>query len=207
MAVKDKVKHKAVWGWRIGVLALAVAVGPSCGDLTKAGQASSFLVIDNLMAINAATGDEGNTLQCDVLTKGSVLEDGGSVVIRLALKDPGSSGSPNTPTSNNYITVTRYRVEFKRSDGRNAPGVDVPYAFDGAISFTAVGGTTGATFVLVRAQSKLEAPLMALRGLGGAIVISTIADVTFYGHDQTGTPVSVTGSLSVNFADWADPEG
>jgi hypothetical protein len=36
-------------------------------------------------------------------------------------------------------------------------------------------------------------------------VISTIADVTFYGKDETGTDVSVTGSISVNFADWADP--
>ena len=48
---------------------------------------------------------------------------------------------------------------------------------------------------------------MALRGLGGSVLISTIANVTFYGHDQTGIPVSVTGSISVNFADWADPEG
>jgi len=207
MAVTNQVKHKAVWGWRIGVLALAVAVGPSCGDLTKSGQSAAYMMIDDLTAVSGATGDESNTLESDVVTKGSVMEDGGAVVIRLGLKDPGSPSAPNTPTFNNYITVTRYRVEFKRADGRNLPGVDVPYPFDGAVSFTAVGGTTDATFVLVRAQSKLEQPLLALRGLGGAIVISTIADVTFYGHDQTGIPVSVTGSISVNFADWADPEG
>ena len=27
--------------------------------------------------------------------------------------------------------MTRYRVEFRRTDGRNTPGVDVPYGFDG----------------------------------------------------------------------------
>jgi hypothetical protein len=207
MAVRDQVKGKVVWGWRVGVLALAVAVGPSCGDLTKSGQSAAYLMIDDLTGVSGATGDEGNTLSSDVVTEGGVIEDGGKVVIRLGLKDPGSPSAPNTPTFNNYITVTRYRVEYKRSDGRNTPGVDVPYPFDGGISFTAVGGTTTGSFVLVRAQAKLEPPLLNLRYLGGSVVISTIADVTFYGHDQTGIPVSATGSISVNFADWADPEG
>ena len=36
--------------------------------------------------------------------------------------------------------------------------------------------------------------------------ISTIADITFYGRDQVGNDVSITGSISVNFSDWADPE-
>ena len=42
---------------------------------------------------------------------------------------------PPRPT-NNFITVTRYHVEFRRTDGRNTPGVDVPYAFDGAGTVT-----------------------------------------------------------------------
>ena len=44
-----------------------------------------------------------------------------------------------------------------------------------------------------------------MAGGGGAIAIMTIADVTFYGRDQAGNDVSVTGSITVNFADWADP--
>ena len=60
-------------------------------------------------------------------------------------------------------------------------------------------------FALVRAQAKVEAPLKSLAGGGGAALISTIADVTFYGKDQTGNDVAVTGSISVNFADWGDP--
>jgi hypothetical protein len=60
--------------------------------------------------------------------------------------------------------------------------------------------------VLVRAQAKLEAPLKALAGGGGSIIISTIAQVTFYGRDQAGNDVSVTGQISVNFADWGDPQ-
>jgi hypothetical protein len=42
--------------------------------------------------------------------------------------------------------------------------------------------------------------------IAGAGVISTLAHVTFFGHDQTGREVSVTGTISVNFADWADPD-
>lgn len=209
MAVTDQVKRKAVWGWRIGVVALAIAAGPSCGDLTKAGKSSSYLTIENLVGVSGSTGDEGNVLQSDVETfvenVSTIFEDGGIVTVRLGLKDPGTTRIPNTPTPNNFITVTRYRVVYTRADGRNTPGVDVPYPFDGAISFTAVGGTTDATFTLVRAQAKLEGPLKALRGLGGAALISTIAEVTFYGQDQTGVPVSVTGRISVHFADWGDP--
>ena len=211
MAVRNEMKRKAVWGWRIGVVALAMAVGPSCGDLTKSGKSAAYLMIDDLIGVSGSTGNEGNVLQSDVETVvdnvPTIFEDGGVVTMRLGLKDPGSPSAPNTPTFNNYITVTRYRVEYKRGDGRNAPGVDVPYPFDGGASFTVVGGTTEASFVLVRAQAKLEAPLRALRLGGGANGIDTIAEVTFYGHDQTGIPISVIGAISVHFADWGDPEG
>jgi hypothetical protein len=213
MRGKTPVRHKAVWGWRPGVLALVVAMvaGTSCGSLTKQGQGASYLTIDSLEGASGADPSAtGNVLQSDVVTvvKGTptFYSDPGSVVFRLGLKDPGSATSPASPTANNFITVTGYHVTFRRADGRNTPGVDVPYAFDGAISVTVVGGTVGAGFILVRAQAKMEAPLAALANGGGAKIISTIAEVTFYGHDQTGVPVSVTGQIGVDFADWGDPQ-
>jgi hypothetical protein len=30
--------------------------------------------------------------------------------------------------------------------------------------------------------------------------------VTFYGQDQTGREVTVTGTISVDFANWGDPD-
>jgi hypothetical protein len=75
----------------------------------------------------------------------------------------------------------------------------------GTRTFTVADGKASGTFVLVRAQAKLEPPLISLRGGGGQIAISTIAQVTFYGRDQTGNDVSVSGSIGVNFADWGDP--
>ena len=113
--------------------------------------------------------------------------------------------NPNGPTTNNRITINRYRVTFRRSDGRNTPGVDVPYAFDGAVTATVGPGDGVDAF---RSSSSASRPSSRRRlprcaGHGGALAISTIADVTFYGRDQTGREVAVTGSTSVNFADWA----
>jgi hypothetical protein len=41
-----------------------------------------------------------------------------------------------------------------------------------------------------------------LAGNGGAIVISTLAKVDFYGKDVAGRAISVTGYLNVNFGDF-----
>jgi hypothetical protein len=54
----------------------------------------------------------------------------------------------------------------------------------------------------VRHQAKQEAPLAALAT--NPIIITTIAKVTFYGHDQTGRSASVTGNIEVAFGNFAD---
>ena len=82
-------------------------------------------------------------------------------------EEPGTTDSPDVPSPINEITVNRYRVSFVRADGRNTPGVDVPYAFDGAATGTVNESGTSLTFVIVRVQAKLEAPLKALVGGGG----------------------------------------
>ena len=195
--------HTQRWHWTtVGVVALALAGAVSCGQQNTTGRSPSYLVIDSLKGASGAKPDTfASVVESDVLTNATIFEDMGQVSLRMALKDIGLT----SPTTANSITVTRYHVEFKRADGRNTPGVDVPYGFDGAATgtFDTSGGVL--TFVLVRVQAKLEAPLKALRNGGSAIVISTIADITFYGADQNGNQVSVAGSISVNFADWGDP--
>lgn len=131
-----------------------------------------------------------------------MFQDVARVAFSLALKDPGPPGSPNAPSPNNTITVNRYRVRFIRSDGRNTPGLDVPHGFDGAFTVT-VSDRSTATFALVRAQAKAEAPLAALAN--NVVIISTIAEITFYGRDQTGREVSATARINVHFGNWADP--
>ena len=194
------------------VLALGAA---SCGDAVRQGRSPAYLVIDQLLAASGAEPDEfKNTLTSDVVTLvkvgdrlvPTIYEDSAEVQMHIALKDIGTPGNPTEPSSNNLITVTRYRVKYVRADGRNTPGADVPYEFDGAATGTIGPASSTISFILVRAQAKQEAPLQALTGMGGALMISTIAEVTFYGRDQTGNDVSVTGKISVNFADWGDPQ-
>jgi hypothetical protein len=171
----------------------------SCSEAIRTGQSPAYLVMTSLQGSAGLTGGFGSTLQSDVVSDtGSIAQDLGQAVLQLTMKDPLAS----SPTAVNAITITQYHVDYIRSDGRNTQGVDVPFAFDGAVTAT-VSGTASVPFTLVRVQAKEEAPLKALRLGGGANVITTIARVTLYGHDQNGREVSVSGNIEVSFADWA----
>jgi hypothetical protein len=193
-ASNDRVHQKVVWGGRVrlAVALLAAAALTSCSETVRSGQASSYLVMTSL------SGSGGIPVKSDVVSDtGSIFADTGTASFQLQMKDV-----LNQPTPNNAITLTQFHVEYIRADGHNVPGVDVPYSFDGGVNLT-ITGTGSIPFTLVRIQAKLEAPLAALAKGGGAVAISTVARVTFYGHDQTGREVSVTGNVEVNFADWA----
>lgn len=204
--------RRRVWFW-IGLLAV-VTVTAGCAAAGRPGQASSYLIVESFEAASGAEPQRLRaTLASDVVTiverrvdgettrVPTVYADLGVATFRLAMKDPNAAISPA-----NFITLQRYRVTFRRSDGRNTPGVDVPWAFDGALTQTVGTGTASVEFTLVRVQAKSEAPLMALAGGGGAITISTMAEVTFWGTDQAGREVVATASISVHFADWGDPQ-
>lgn len=199
----------------MGAVLVAALAAPFAGCTTqqRQGTGSSYLIIDSITATPGSDPSKtGNVLDSDVLTYvktqidgkdvrvPTIFEDSGAVAFSLGMKDPSVDPSPS-----NFITVNRYRVEYVRADGRNTPGVDVPYPFDGAFTATVSDKASGGGFALVRIQSKNEAPLKLLVGGGSAYSISTIARVTFYGRDQSGHEVSVTGQISVNFADWGDP--
>ena len=200
-------KRTATRGAGLAMSALVLAGAVSCGHQNTDSSSPSYLYIESLLAYpgSAPNASPANTLQSDVITKGTIYEDFAIVKLRMQIKDIGSANAPTLPTVTNSITVTRYHVNFVRADGRNTPGVDVPYPFDGGATATIDANGQTLTILLVRAQAKLEMPLSALQGNGGASVISTIAYITFYGQDQNGNAVSVTGTVSVNFADWADP--
>jgi hypothetical protein len=193
----------------IVLLAAVTAAHVSCGSVVRDGKSPVYLVIDSLTAKRGGSNDpESGTLLSDVLTKGGTFNDGGSVTLRISPKDIGPTGAATQPSLNNEVTITRYRVVYKRADGRNTPGVDVPYGFDGAATGTiAVGGTLKIGFELVRHIAKEESPLVQLqfRDNNTPPVISTITDVTFYGRDQVGNELNVTGSILINFGDFADP--
>lgn len=202
------------------LLVAAALLTTACGEVARTGRSPGYLIIDVMEGAKGNKPDEfvGNMLS-DVVTNvkvkvgdtevlvPTVFNDLGRATFRIGLKSPGSAGQLTAASPLNAITITRYRVTFKRTDGRNTQGVDVPYAFDGGMTITVPeNGTAQGVFDLVRHAAKEEAPLRALRQAGGANLISTIADVTFYGADQAGNEVTVTGSMSVTFGDFGDPQ-
>jgi hypothetical protein len=103
----------------------------------------------------------------------------------------------------NAVTLTRYHVEYRRADGHNTPGVDVPYGFDGAISGTLfAGGTLAPSFEIVRHQAKREPPLSNMTNGGGLRFLDVIAFITIYGRDQNGNELKAETQLDIHFADY-----
>ncbi|MGQ0734566.1 MAG: hypothetical protein ACT4QD_13040 [Acidobacteriota bacterium] len=202
-----------------GILAASLT-SISCGEVARTGRAPTYVIVES---IEAAAGTAPNTFASNLLSDvqtlvpttvngqtvmtPTIFNDLARVTFRLSLKNPGTATAPLGPTTLNEVTLTRYRVTFKRSDGRNTQGVDVPYAFDGAFTVTIPSnGTATQSFDIVRHQAKLESPLRNLIGLGGSLFISTIAEINFWGRDQAGNAIEAFATITVQFGDFADPQ-
>ena len=192
------------------IAALAAAVA-GCG-VPEQGRSPVVLRIDDLAASSGAGSQSfAGYLNSDVQTIIKVnqvdvptrFNDPGRVTLSIVLKDPGSPGVANTPSELNTVTVTHYRVVFRRTDGRNVQGVDVPWAFDSGMTVSVpMASSVQQTFDLVRVSAKFDAPLAALTVNGQAL--SVIADVTFYGKDMQNNDISATGSIGITFANFGD---
>lgn len=193
----------------VGRLVLAAAcLGStvSCGsELLRTGRSPVFLTITQLLA---AKGDAPDEFVANLLSDAQTVVDGvptvfndlGRATLAVVRKDPSIAA-----TDINAVTITRYRVVYRRTDGRNTPGVDVPFSFDGGVTKTIqAGGSENVVFDLVRHAAKLEPPLRNLINGGGLRFISTIAEVTFFGRDQNGNEVIASGMMDVSFGDFAD---
>lgn len=197
---------------------VAATLAAGCGEVARSGRAPVQLVIVALEGASGAQSDQfSNVLSSDVITivrrqQGgqtvdfpTVFGDPGRVTFRLVLKDQGVPGSVASPSLLNAVTIDRYRVTYRRADGRNTPGVDVPFPFDSAMTFTVPpDGDVSGAFILVRNTAKSEAPLVALGS--NRVIISTIADIMFWGRDQVGNEVVAVGSMGVFFGNFGDPE-
>jgi hypothetical protein len=181
------------------VLGALVASASGCGEFTREGRAPVIVVVDSL-----TVNDDQGTLLSDVLTNNSTFNDMAEVEMHIISKDPGVQGIGSTPTPLNAVTFSRYRVEYRRADGRNVQGVDVPYSFDSALTLTVGDAAESTVFQIVRHSAKEEAPLKALSF--NRDIISTIATVTFFGRDQAGNDVSTTATMGIDFGDFADPD-
>jgi hypothetical protein len=202
---------------RVAAVAL-VAGSVSCGDVVKQDRAPVLVVIDSMEAASGADpGTMGGFLLSDVQTLveqqvdgetvrvPTIFNDVGQATMRIIPKDAGNGAVNLAPSPWNNVTINRYHIAFLRADGRNTPGVDVPFPVDGAVTATLGSTATVVPFEMVRHQQKLEQPLRSLANFGGRLFISTIAEITFYGADQAGNSLQIKGTISVSFSDYADP--
>jgi hypothetical protein len=189
--------------------AAALLAATSCGSTVRTGNSPMFLVIDSLQGIagGATAGSPSATLFSDVLSQVAtgfdqngnscqppnkpcnvVFNDSGQVVLELAKKDVTST---TAPTTNNQVTITRIHVHYRPANG------PVPADFDqGATATVPPSGTVTMGFELVQSSAK---PALGLDGGGQT---STAADVTFFGTDQVGNAISVTGSIQIEFSNF-----
>ena len=194
----------------LGAVALSAGMAGCGSEMVRDGRSPVRLVVSSLEA------NDQNTLLSDVIRLvrqpapcsptspcPSVFNDMAVAQLTLQLRDIGTPTSPSSPSLMNQVTINRYRVTYRRADGHNTPGVDVPYDFDSALTVTVpASGSVEPAFQLVRHSAKEEAPLAALRYTDN--IISTIAEVTFYGRDQAGNDVSGSASIGIDFGDFAD---
>jgi hypothetical protein len=178
-----------------GVLFCAL-VATGCGNTD--GRSPTQLVLNSITGAEDSGGG-GTTLISDPRVNGSMFADRAIATFSLIMRDQANP----QPSDLSQVTITRYHVSYRRSDGQSIQGVDVPFAFDSAFTVTvAAGGTAKALFDIVRVTAKDEAPLRALTVNGD--VIHAFADVTFYGQDLSGNDVSVSGTVGITFANFVD---
>jgi hypothetical protein len=197
---------------RVALVALTAATTVSCGispDYVQQDESQVILRINNITAI-ANGEDDSAFLTSDVSLGGSIVNDNAVLTVQALLKNPALSSA--TPSD---VLLDRYDVVYKRSDGLNTQGVDVPFSISSGMNLLVPASDAGgdgseAAIIAVRHQAKTEPPLRNLRlndsGLGGESILTVYAEITVYGRTTAGQRVQATGRLQIVFADFADEE-
>ena len=181
----------------------------ACNPLENDTKALSMIVVEALAGTDTE-GNEANFVQSDVqkIDKDTgtayVMADIGKAILSARMIDP----APKYGTSPYAdIQLTRYVITYTRSDGKNTPGVDVPYPIEGSISaIIKIDVQTSVVFVVVKEVAKLEPPLLSLVQNRAEGVLNATAKIDLYGHDMLNNNVKATGYISIFFANYFDKE-
>jgi len=194
---------------KILVLIITVLCLAGCVAKENDSTSASFLVINSLTG-NDLEGNEGSaTIFSDVSAAGSIINDNCVAAVTARTYNPVDDETLNPITYYQDVIVDQIDVEFRRTDGRNVEGVDVPVHFKQPMNWLVkVGDTESIPFMLIRHVAKIEAPLLALLEVPSqGIVLQLVARVTLHGKDLGGHRVApVTGHVSVWCSNFADPE-
>lgn len=192
--------------FRSMIRSTVVRAGLLLGAMGLSGCSAGYSTNNNstvLLIIAAING--GAPLKSDVLKNGGVFNDNAELAIAVRFKNPNIDTVPQIPSA---VVLERYEIKYRRSDGRGVEGQDVPFSISGNLTAAydvKSSGTDPLSLEVVRVQAKLEPPLRNLQsGSGGGIVVTMFADITLHGRTISGQTVTATGSLQIDFANWAD---
>ena len=199
MRTKRWIPKLAMFG---AVPALLAGLSGCTPDFVTDNEANVILRIVTIAGESGADAEEGAFINSDVVP---IFNDNARVELQALPKNPNLTGA--APFED--VLMTRYEVRYIRSDGHDREGVDVPYRITGGLStLVPYDGTGEVAFVVVRHQAKFEPPLSNLVDSGqqafNPVILTCIAEITLHGRTTTGRGVSVTGFLTINFADFAN---
>jgi hypothetical protein len=191
------------------LLMVGASIAALAGCTPGFGRANDAPVLLRVNSITGSTGGGGtaggsgigSVLLSDVrTTEGGVFNDNATLTVESVFKN--QNGPTLGPFSD--VVIEQYRVRYLRTDALDREGVDVPYSFSGSVNILVpAGGETTIPILIVRHAAKLEPPLANLTGAGGFDLITTIAEITLFGHTTSGKAVDATGRIEVHFADFA----
>lgn len=200
---------KAKNALKITVILMGLFFLFSCNPIADESKSDSILLVVSVTGLDLEQ-NEVEYLQSDVISYSAdsqqyyVTADAAKVTLTAKLLNPSTTVEASLYNS---IQVTRYTVQYIRSDGKSVEGVDVPYSFEGAISANIeIDASVEASFIVVREVAKQESPLVDLIEARGEGVLEVVAKIDFYGHDMTNNKVKATGYLTIFFANYIDEE-
>jgi hypothetical protein len=188
----------------------------ACTRVEDNTRSASLLVVESITGIIGQDDSESTPLLSDTCDSPAdqpqdpelcgVFNDNAEITFSNQFLQIGPGTGQGTSFLNDII-VNRYRVDYFRSNGRNTPGVDVPYGIDGTMNVRVPvdTNTTGAILV-VRHEAKKEPPLSELDNGPSEGVITAQAEIKFFGQDLSGRTVSATGYLEIHFGNYGEDQ-
>lgn len=188
------------------ILVATVALGcGAAGSLDDTENAVILVIHEIVPSTDHAFGD--------VITGGTILDDTIDVDFTANLKaTTGPPGSPGEPTLQDVV-IERYQVEFIRTDGGTATPPGFQRGMNLRVQLSEPNQTTlnisSATLVVAPSTIKAQQPISFLIDPGfepstGFVNIQVDARITFFGRTLSGDPVTATGSIGINFANFGD---
>lgn len=158
---------------------------------------------DDQSAVTLTASFEGSDAGSVVGIESDVVTDAGTTADDFFELTITSIVKPNNVTPSDLYRVSLQGVEisYSRPDGRNVPGVDVPFPLRYALGGTVpVGGTFTVNLLVVSQEMKVQVPLRNLWFGEGQRIFATVT-ATVFGVDQVGNEVQATASAVVVFGD------